>query len=547
MKRVISFLLSVVMILSLVSCKQDNETKNVNETQKPQAESIEIPENPADSIVIPEAVIDDFTKYITEDGSEYNKVKGLMAVKKDWQYSFNGKVSYPFDMKAPEYKGVIYADAENFVKMFDMDYTKSEDGNSATITLQSLTIEITAGKDVIKVNGNDFSFPTVVRINDTILIAACEFATAMGYTISCDADSGINYFYSEDRYMKDRYVEEIEENSKLYEEIVYNYEDVECDQTGVGLYEKSKPEDRLVGIAYTTWCRPMYPWTGGNYWSLPLLGKYSSDDPEIVRQHGIWLAEADVDFVFIDWSNNTDYDPVVTGSARADFAMIERATNVLFEEWAKIPNAPKICIFVGPGHSGIQSVNNGNHQKKVDQVYDSYIKNEKNKDMYFHYEGKPLLMCYGATPTQYGKNPEWTDDRFTIRWVTGFVGQQGELFDQKTLCSERYWSWEEREAQTYTVKDGVVEAVTCSAATRAQGGAAYIPAHGRENGMTLKTQFQRAIDLGAQIVLVVSWNEWTRGEQPSVEISKDIEPSEAHGTYYYDLMRELIKKFKGKV
>ena len=127
------------------------------------------------------------------------------------------------------------------------------------------------------------------------------------------------------------------------------------------------------------------------------------------------------------------------------------------------------------------------------------------------------------------------------------MGQQGELFDQKTLCSERYWSWEEREAQTYTVKDGVVEAVTCSAATRAQGGAAYIPAHGRENGMTLKTQFQRAIDLGAQIVLVVSWNEWTRGEQPSVEISKDIEPSEAHGTYYYDLMRELIKKFKGKV
>ena len=47
--------------------------------------------------------------------------------------------------------------------------------------------------------------------------------------------------------------------------------------------------------------------------------------------------------------------------------------------------------------------------------------------------------------------------------------------------------------------DGVVEAVTCSAATRAQG-APYIPESGRENGKTLKRQFQRAMDLGASIV-----------------------------------------------
>ena len=170
--------------------------------------------------------------------------------------------------------------------------------------------------------------------------------------------------------------------------------------------------------------------------------------------------------------------------------------------------------------------------------------------MYFYYEGKPLLMCYGATPTQYGSVPAWLDNRFTIRWVTGFVGQQGSLFDSETLRSMRYWSWEERGAQTYTVHNGVVEAVTCSAATRAQGeegDEGYIPESRREDGATLKKQFQRAIDLGAKIVLLVSWNEWSKGEQPSEEESKDLEPSIVHGTFYYDLMKEQIKKFKGKI
>ena len=71
--------------------------------------------------------------------------------------------------------------------------------------------------------------------------------------------------------------------------------------------------------------------------------------------------------------------------------------------------------------------------------------------------------------------------------------------------------------------------------------------YGRDNGTTLKKQFQRANDLGAGMVILVSWNEWTTGEQPSPEVSKDLEPSVVHGTFYYDLLREQIRKFKGRV
>jgi hypothetical protein len=229
--------------------------------------------------------------------------------------------------------------------------------------------------------------------------------------------------------------------------------------------------------------------------------------------------------------------------------MIEEATDLLFEVWSQIEGAPKICIFVGPGHSGQENVDNGNHQRKVDQVYANYV--EKYPDLYFQYEGKPLLMCYAATPNQYGVNPAWTDDRFTVRWVTGYVGQQATLFNSKTLRSRSFWSWEERGLQTFTVtSDGRVECVTCTASSRAQGKEGddgYIPAYGRDNGLTLKKQFQRANDLGAGIVLLVSWNEWTTGEQPSAEISKDLEPSQIDGTFYYDLMCQQIKKFKGQI
>lgn len=340
----------------------------------------------------------------------------------------------------------------------------------------------------------------------------------------------------------------IQNKEELYKSVVYNYDDVECNRTSVGKFGKTDPSERMVGIAYTTWHQPTQRWGDGT-WDLPLIGKYTSDDRSVIRRHGEMLAEADVDFVFVDWSNDTNYHPGIPHE-NSVFQLIEEGTTMLFEEWSKIPGAPKICIFVGPGHSGMKTVENGEHQQKVDQVYNDYVK--KFPDMYFNYEGKPLLICYGATPTQYTATPQkvWDDDRFTVRWMTGYVGQQPELFNKETLESGCYWSWEERGAQTFTVWNGKVEAVTCVAATRAQyteDDENYIPEEGRKNGATFKKQFQRAIDLGAKFAILVSWNEWVLGEQYSAEISKDLEPSVIHETFYYDLMREQIKKFKGKI
>ena len=453
------------------------------------------------------------------------------------------KTQYPITL----HDGVTLLDVRAAADLFGFACTISEDGTKATLTRDNATLTYTVGTAAVDFNGTAYACPTTTSRGGNILISVDYLARWMGYTVTLEESSV--YVSATADTLTDARKQEIADRYALYADVIYNYDDVEIEQTGVGKYEQTPFEDRLVGIAYSTWlCTKIITW-GKNTWDTPLYGNYYSDDRDMIAKHAELLRDAGVDFIFIDWTNNTTYDPATMRESRSDFRMIEEATDLVFEIWSTIEGAPKICIFAGPGHSGYENVKNGKHQKKVDQIYSSYV--EKYPDQYFHYQGKPLLMCYGATPNQYGARPKWTDDRFTIRWATGYVGQQDSLYNDKTMATRnQWWSWEERGLQPYSVYDNRVECVTCTAASRAQGSegdSGYIPAYGRENGLTLKKQFQRANDLGAGMVILISWNEWITGEQPSPEVSKDLEPSVVHGTFYYDLLCEQIKKFKGKI
>ncbi len=470
----------------------------------------------------------------------------VFALREGLPFCFEDIAAHTADGGVCMQDGILFADSYIVAGMFDFNHSE----NNGEILLESENSKITmkADSNSVSVDGTSYSFTTTYSSNGRVMVDVKMFASMFGYKYSYDSNGNTHYIFNDESKLTEDVKNEFSERFDLYRDVVYNYDDVECDNTGVGNYKAVDPAERLVGIAYTTWFYSGSKWNKGATWSLPLDGKYLSTRREVIYRHGIQLRDAGVDFVFVDWSNNTNYDPA-TMSHLADFKTIEGATDRLFEVWSEIPNAPKICIFVGPGHSGIESVQNGNHQKKVDQVWKNYV--EKYPDLYFNYLGKPFLLCYGATPTAYTGTPStiWDDSRFTVRWMTGYVGQQSGLINERTLRGT-YWSWEERGAQTYTVNDGKVEAVTVSASTRAQGepgDASYIPAAERLDGATFKKQFQRAMNLGAGIAVITTWNEWSVGEQPSVEVSRDIEPSEAFGTFYYDLMREQIKKFKGQI
>lgn len=308
------------------------------------------------------------------------------------------------------------------------------------------------------------------------------------------------------------------------------------------------PGSRLVGIAYSPWFPPtVWGSHGGCTWGTPQLGPYNSSDPAVIRQHGQWLADAGVDFILIDWSNNIDYpgDP-----GRTDLKAIEDATAAVFATFAQMPARPKIAILIG-SPSKAEDYTNGRLQAKADQVHRSFVADPAFGPLYQTFRGKPLLVDYAGTPTLFPHGlPPWDDGRFTVRHMTGFVSEQPNLLNGR-VSKYGYWSWEDRGEQTYPVVDGVPEAMVVSAAVRGDphGWISADKREGRNNGQTFIRKWDRALAVGPQVALVQSFNEWTGclgrpGEEMTPEFSNDIEPSVELGRQYLDLLKQQIARFK---
>jgi hypothetical protein len=305
------------------------------------------------------------------------------------------------------------------------------------------------------------------------------------------------------------------------------------------------PEDRLVGLAYCIFHQEG-PWR--RVWGTPELGFYSSSDRAVIRQHAAWIQDAGVDFVWVDWSNNIDYIPGKTENLVGQ-SIIERSTAVLFQEYAALESRPKISIFLGVTGAH-DAVADGRLQRKADQVYDQYVSHPKYGPMLQEYLGKPLLVVYADTPScRHDGLPDWNDDRFTVRWMTGFVTEQHSLQGKGLISKYGYWSWEERGKQTVTIHEGSPESIVVVASWRMQGtgpdDADYVAPGLRRDGQTFHEQWARARALGPKFAMVVTWNEWVTWEQPSAENSKDLEPSKKHGRKYLEQLKAEIATFKG--
>ncbi len=169
----------------------------------------------------------------------------------------------------------------------------------------------------------------------------------LGYTALCGEDT--LYIFPDAAQDAERLTAVMDERYRLYETTVYDRTTPDFDKTGVGKYTATDPAARLVGIAYTAGHTAAKSWGSA---ARPLLGAYTSDDREIIYRHGVWLAAAGVDFVYVDWSRNTLYDPDTAGDKRSEYRTIEETTDLLFEIWSSIPGAPRICILLGPGTTG---------------------------------------------------------------------------------------------------------------------------------------------------------------------------------------------------
>ena len=356
-------------------------------------------------------------------------------------------------------------------------------------------------------------------------------------------------------------------------------------------------KDRKVGIFYWTWHYNFAgnkPWNvteitteypealndfhhkiwqtasaGAYWWNQPLWGYYTEYDSYVLRKHAELLADAGVDFVLFDCTNGSyTWEPAymnllkVWSEARADGI-----------------RTPQIGFMLNFGYSG-------STLSSLRQIYEAIYKDGKYQDLWFYWEGKPLVMSHNGLDL---------DDEYQAEIANFFTFRGGipSYFDGDN--TDQYWGWLHKYPQAlYKNEDGSVEMTTVGIAMNANYVDMYCSAMngpynmGRsfsmqpdyfytykyagktvkcssdmENsmfyGINFQEQWDYALKIDPEIIFVTGWNEWIAGrneewgnvpngfpDQCNDENSRDIEPSKGllKDYYYYQLVAN-IRRYKG--
>ncbi len=182
-----------------------------------------------------------------------------------------------------------------------------------------------------------------------------------------------------------------------------------------------KDQRRVVGIFYVTWHLDSYHnlkspysadvskilakdpnarldadhplWTENNYhWGEPEMGYFLSKDEYVIRKDMSMLADAGVDVLIMDVTNAVSYWD--------EWDVIFKVMQKMKAEGNKVP---KFCFwaFNGPVITVVQG------------LYDRIYKEGKYKDLWFYWDGKPLLLYNGNPLNDHaGKAPKNPNPHF---------------------------------------------------------------------------------------------------------------------------------------
>ncbi|GAB3924559.1 glycoside hydrolase family 71/99 protein [Mucilaginibacter myungsuensis] len=302
---------------------------------------------------------------------------------------------------------------------------------------------------------------------------------------------------------------------------------------------------------------PIWRLQDGNtfFWGEPLFGYYRNTDPWVLRKHAVMLADAGVDVIILDSTNGLTFPDAYEALFKA------------FDEARKDGiNAPAIAHILpfGPTPQA---------RDELTQLYRNVYKPGRYKDLWFMWEGKPLVMAY----------PEIAggQDSLQREMKAFFTFRPGQPVYDKGPQRKDHWGWLEiypqhgfgkkadggfeeavvGVAQNWSKKDGLT-------AMNAPGafGRSYTSAKDRHTeigsvnyGHNFQEQWDQALKINPDLIFITGWNEWIAGrakewqKQPNAfpdefdqEFSRDIEPMKGgHGDNYYYQMVANIRRFKG--
>lgn len=275
-----------------------------------------------------------------------------------------------------------------------------------------------------------------------------------------------------------------------------------------------------------------YIWFDSQSWDrakmdYPLLGKYSSDDAVVMRQHILWAKQAGINGFIVSWKStdklNRRLDQLVQIAGQEDF---------------------KLAIIY-------ESLDSDRNPLPTEQV---------NADLsYFidHYAGNPVFDLFGKPMVIWSGT--WAFSTDAIQSVV--QDKRGHIL---ILASEKNVQGYERLA---TIVDGDAyywssvnpdthsgypeKLMTMGEAIHNNGGLWVAPAApgydsrllggttviDRKQGETLRTEIEAALQSSPDAIGLISWNEFSENSH--------IEPSEKHGAIYLEVLAETRFELPG--
>ncbi|MBW7864352.1 MAG: hypothetical protein H3C30_08060 [Candidatus Hydrogenedentes bacterium] len=287
------------------------------------------------------------------------------------------------------------------------------------------------------------------------------------------------------------------------------------------------------------------PMRAFHYWGEPLFGYYLSDDPWVIGKHAQMLADAQVDVIIFDVTNQATY--------RKNYMALCAVFDAVRRTGGATPQIAFLAPFWDP-------------RKVVAELHTDLYGPGLYRDLWFEWEGKPLIMADPAKVDGAQK------DFFTFRkpepsYFTGPSGpdQWGwlEVHPQHVFHNSRG----EKEQMTVGVAQNAVDGRLGSLSEKNALGRSY---HGgqwdtRPNaawcGLNYAEQWGHALSEDPQFVFITGWNEWVAMrfdefngirepvmfvDQFDHEHSRDIEPMRGgHWDAYYYQTVDFVRRFKG--
>ncbi len=318
-------------------------------------------------------------------------------------------------------------------------------------------------------------------------------------------------------------------------------------------------------------------WGGNFFWNEPLFGYYNNgSDRWVLRKHAELLADAGVDVLFFDNTNGTE------NYTEAILTLLE----VFAEARADGVKTPQISAMLNMFDYDAAAV-------QLRELYTEIYAKGLYQDLWFYWEGKPLMLAYPGHLKQSDPLDQKVFDCFTYRPINpSYTEQDAQMLDENGNITIKWspeegvrdyicWKWISIYPQAVARRpDGTAEEMCVCIAQNwsAQQGITAMNAGShvygrsfsvqrgqdtRENaklyGANFAEQWEYALQVDPDFIYITGWNEWVAGRYSEMwgttnafpdnfddDHSRDIEPSagDLKDHYYYQMV-SYIRKFKG--